>query len=221
MRNHYINLLEPEECHYLSVAESNPAYKLIPVLLVVAVLAGVFTKYQSLQETIAKGADLKARWTEIEEQVEEAKVRAERHGRLERGLQTLQGWTGSRYNWPDMLSYIAKQIPDPKEKVQFTRLYFDEKMVGIRDKSPTGGPVYRGARPRREVSLELRGMIRFEQPELFLGRFQGRLLNGEDAPVNILAVNLDNYKQLPAKEDELTDTAFTFTIELEPRVLAP
>lgn len=220
--NHYINLLEPSECVYPgSAAQAAPALKLGGALAAAALLGGLVLYWQSLQSTIGEGERLQATWTRIEEDVKLATARAEKLKRLEQGVQTLEGWSASRYDWPAFLTYVARRTPPPGENIQFTRLAFDEIMVGLRRQKPAKTaasfhPV------RRSVDVVLRGLVASDQPEVFLARFQERLLNGPDQPVGVLAVNLDDYFQLRDPEGTLSNrTRFTFTVRLEERELKP
>ena len=80
--SHSINLLEPNEIHYLSAAESNPLYKLGAVAVVVIILGLVALHYVSLQETIQEGENLSTRWAEIEDKVTEAEALTEKVSRI-------------------------------------------------------------------------------------------------------------------------------------------
>lgn len=218
--NHSINLLEPGEIRYLSAAESNPLYKWAGAGVGVALIAAFGLYYVSLKETVRKGELLSVRWAEIENDVKAAEALNEQRFRLEKGLQTLQGWTESRVQWDEMLSYLVDQVPGSLEDVQFTRLQWDETMEGLRQQFPGTEPA--DFHPlKRVIDINLRGIIRSTRPERQLTQFQRNLLNG-DSPVRIEEVALDRYTQLRTEEGDITDrTTFSFTLRLAPRELLP
>jgi hypothetical protein len=218
--SHSINLLEPNEIHYLSAAESNPLYKLGAVAVVVIILGLVALHYVSLQETIQEGENLSTRWAEIEDKVTEAEALTEKVSRIEEGLQTLQGWSASKVNWDEVMSYLAEEVPGAKEDMQFTRLEVSEKMVGLRNQFP--GSKAADVHPlKREITIQLRGILRSSRPERLLTRFQRNLINGRP-PVEFEEVALDRYTQLRQEDGSITDrTTFAFTIRLIPREVTP
>jgi Tfp pilus assembly protein PilN len=218
--SHIINLLDPNEVHYLSAAESNPLYK-IGAAGAVAVLLGLVTLYYfSLQETITTAEQLKARWAEIEQQVIDAEDMNNRKIRVEQGLQTLQGWEASRVNWDRMMTYLTDQVPGSLENIQFTRLQVSETMEGLRNTVP--GSEAADIYPlERLITLRLRGIIRSTRPERLLTQFQRNLTNGP-APADFEEVALERYTQLRNEAGEITDlTTFAFTLRFTPRELVP
>lgn len=218
--NHPINLLEPREIRYLSAAESNPLYKIGAVGVVVIIIALVALHYFSLQNTIKKGEQLTARWGEIETKVEDAKRLIEKKQRLEQALQTLKGWRESRINLEILMSYLVEQMPDNFENTQFTLLDINEVMRGLRNQQP--GEEAKDFHPlKREIRINLKGVVRSEGPARMLSRFQRNLLNG-DAPVDFAEIALDRYTQLRDENGNITDlTTFSFTIALSPLEVMP
>lgn len=212
--NHYINLLEPTEIHYLSAAETNPLYKLGGALVLVLILAGFGFYYLSLSSAAKAGEDLKTRWAAMEKEVEAATELNQQKVRLEKGVQTLEGWSASRHEWADILQYVVDQTPESLETIQLTRVHFDEQMRGLRNQNPGDKPV--NFHPvSREVTLSLRGVIRSDRPERYLGQYQRNLLTGNMEKSSVSSVNLNNYEFLPK------DTGFSFSVSLAPRELLP
>ncbi|MDA3872940.1 MAG: hypothetical protein PF795_03150 [Kiritimatiellae bacterium] len=212
--NHYINLLEPTEIHYLSAAETNPLYKLGAALGFVIILAGFGFYYVSLTSEAKAGEDLKTRWEAMEKDVQAATQLNQQKERLGKGVETLEGWSGSRHRWADILQYVVDQPPESLETIQFTRVAFDERMQGIRDQIPGSKSV--DFHPvSRQVQLSLRGLIRSDRPERYLAQYQRNLLKGNLEGSSVTAVNLDEYVFLTE------DTGFSFTVQLAPRELAP
>ncbi len=116
--------------------------------------------------------------------------------RLEKGVQTLEGWSGSRHEWADILQYVVDQTPESLETIQFTRVHFDEQMRRLRNQNPGDKPV--NFHPvSREVTLSLRGVIRSDRPERYLGQYQRNLLTGnmEKSSVSFSELNKEQ-KQL-------------------------
>lgn len=220
MSNHSINLLEPDEIHYLSAAESNPLYKLGAVATVVVILGLVALRYFSFQETIREGENLSSRWAEIEAKVTDAESLTAKVSRIEKAQQTLQGWQTSRVSWDEVLSYLADEVPGAREDLQFTRLEVSEKMEGLRNQYP--GTKATDFHPlKRVITLHLRGILRSSRPERLLTRFQRNLINGHP-PVEFEEVALDRYTQLRQEDGSITDrTTFAFTIRLAPREVMP
>jgi Tfp pilus assembly protein PilN len=213
--NHYINLLESSEIHYLSAAETNPLYKLAVAGTVVLILAGFGSYFMSLKSTIREGEALKSRWTEIEKDVEVATELNQQKLRLEKAVQTLEGWSSSRHEWTGILQYLVDQTPETLETIQFTRVFFDEQMRGLRNQVPGSNPV--DFHPiSRVVELSLRGIIRSDRPERYFANYQRNLLSGNMEPSSVLSVNLDTFVPLPPDE-----TGFSFTLHLAPRELLP
>lgn len=218
--SHSINLLEPDEIHYLSAAASNPLYKWAGIGAVVVVAALCALYVVSLRSTVAKGEQLAQRWEEIETDVTAAgKLNEEKH-RLEQGLQTLQGWSASRNEWDRLMEYLVDQVPGSLEDIQFTRLEWSEEMEGLRKQFP--GEEKGDFHPlRRVIDLNLRGIIRSNRPERLLTQFQRSLLSG-NSPVPIEQVALDRYSQQRDEQGNITDrTSFSFTIRLADRELMP
>lgn len=213
--NHYINLLEPTEIHYLSAAETNPLYKLGAALVVVVILAGFGFYYFSLSSAAKAGEELKSRWEAMEKEVKAATELNQKKLRLEKGVQTLEGWSGSRHEWADILQGVVDETPESLETIQFTRVQFDERMIGIRNQIP-GSKAVDFHPVRRQVDLSLRGIIRTGRPERYLAQYQRNLLNKNIKESIISSVNLDEYVFLSGE-----DTGFAFTIKLAPRELVP
>jgi len=219
--NHYINLLEPSEVTYLSSATTNPLYKIAAVAVGV-ILLGIFgLRYQSLRSTIQEGERIGKTWTAIEKDVEKASELNFEMVRLDKGRQTLEGWSPSRHDWTEVMEYIINQAPGSLDDIQFTRFFFDEKMEGLRNQRPGQDDV--NFHPlKRTITITLRGIIQTKRPERMLTQFQRNLLTGETQPSTIDSVILDNYAPISNKDDSLSDlTEFTFFIKLQDREVVP
>jgi len=218
--NHSINLLEPDEIRYLSAAESNPLYKMVGAGVLVAVFAGVALYYFSLKATISNAEDLSNRWNAIEADVESAKLLSDKRQRLEKGLQTLNGWKASRVNYNELMTFVVNQIPVSLETIQISRLEVSETMQGLRKQTPSSKKA--NFHPlKRSIRLSLRGTVQSTSPERLLSQFQ-RNLTGAEAPVEFESVQLDRYTQLRDENGDITDrTTFAFSIRLVPQEVMP
>jgi len=218
--NHSINLLEPDEIRYLSAAESNPLYKMVGAGVLVAVFAGVALYYFSLKATISNAEDLSNRWNAIEADVESAKLLSDKRQRLEKGLQTLNGWKASRVNYNELMTFVVSQIPVSLETIQISRLEVSETMQGLRKQTPSSKKA--NFHPlKRSIRLSLRGTVQSTSPERLLSQFQ-RNLTGAEAPVEFESVQLDRYTQLRDENGDITDrTTFAFSIRLVPQEVMP
>jgi len=219
--NHYINLLEDSEKHYLSAAQTNPLYKLGAVAALVVILAAAGAYYYSLTSTASMGEELRTRWREMEGDVEAATERNNTLRRLQRSADTLRGWSDSRFVWDELLTDLVNLLPVPLTDVQFTQLAFDERMEGVRNRVPGNEPVDYYPLKRR-VELSLRGRIRSGRPERVLGEFQRNLLTANSGVLSVFSVNLDNYVQVRDEDGRATDLSeFVFTLVLEPSPVEP
>jgi Tfp pilus assembly protein PilN len=218
--SHSINLLQPGEIRYLSAAASNPLYKYAGIGLGVVILASAAFYFLSLRETAAKGERLQSRWEEIEEDVARVEDLNASRLRLEKAVQTLQGWESSRVPWDEVMEYLVDSAPGSLEDIQFTRLQWNETMEGLQKQSPSDKKA--DFHPlKRVIDINLRGILRSNRPERLLTQFRRNLLEGR-APVEIEEVALDRYTQLRDEEGNVTDrTTFSFTIRLVPRELMP
>ena len=221
---HYINLLEPAECHYLGSAEQNPLYKLGGVALVVAFLAWNVFNYQAMRATIRESAEV-TRWLEEnEEAVSGAKDRIARQLRMDKARISLNGWRTSRYDYPAMFSAMARGIPEPADQMQFTLLYFNERMIGMSTPRENPGEGQSEFFPlERRVSIELKGRVANERPDLTLDAYKARLGGlGADLPFRNITMRLEERVALDnTVEESDTITPFSAEFELNPRELRP
>lgn len=219
--NHYINLLEPSEIHYLSSASTNPLYKWGAGAAVVLLLLFFGNNYLSLRKIIKEGERVESTWKNIEEDVEGATVLNEKMNRLDEGLQTLKGWSNSRHQWPEIIDYIVDQAPVPLEDLQFTRFSFDEKMVGLRNQRP-GANQQKVFPLKRNITITLRGILRSSAPGRILPQYTNNIQMGENQPSVISLANLETYSALRDSEGERLElTEFTFFIKLKDREVTP
>jgi len=137
--NHYINLLESSEIKYHAPAAVPPVFKIGALAALLLILAVMGMRFNSLRATAAEGERIDSTWKNIEEDVEAAKALNKKSLRLGRALDTLEGWPTSQHDWPEILDYLVEQSPVNAEDIQFTRIFFDEKMDGLRDLAPGGG----------------------------------------------------------------------------------
>lgn len=219
--NHYINLLEPSEIHYLSSASTNPLYKIGPAVAAVLLLLFFGNNYLNLKKTIQEGQEIEATWNNIKEDVNKATQLNDKKDRFEEGLKTLKGWSSSRHQWPEVMDYIVEQSPVPPEDLQLTRLSFDEKMIGLRDQRP--GPKKTKTFPlKRSVTITMRGILRSPAAGRVLPQYINKIQSGEDQPSKIAVANLGAYSTIRNEEEEGLEVAeFTFSIKLEDRELIP
>ncbi|WFB36915.1 hypothetical protein P3T73_03955 [Kiritimatiellota bacterium B12222] len=217
--NHYINLLEPTEVHYHNAAANNPLYKIGGIVVAVLVVAFFGLKYKGLQDTIKEGNRIESTWKKIEADVEAAKVRSSQNQRFEEARKTLEGWSASNIQWPKVMDFLVYEVPVSLQDIQFTHLYFDEEMVGLRNQKEGDKKVY----PlKRKVNLVLRGIIQSARAEKMLIEYQKNLTSSEKAPVEISVVKFDNYQALRDENGERIDQAsFDFLIELKEREVLP
>ncbi|MGA0332664.1 MAG: hypothetical protein ACO3NW_01760 [Kiritimatiellia bacterium] len=219
--NHYINLLENSEITYHSPASVPPALKLVGLGAVILVLGMMGMRFQSLRAKAAEGDRIKSTWDRIEKDVEAAKALNTKSIRLQRGLDTLQGWSHSGHPWPEILDFLVEQSPVEPENIQFTRFFFDEKMDGLRDQTPGGGdgkyfPV------KRQVTITLRGILRSERPQRILPEYRRNLAEAKNPPSPIEDVGLDNpVIMLDAEGQPSGLTGFTYSIRLKDREVKP
>jgi len=220
MNRHSINLLEPSEVHYLSAAASNPLYKWAAMAAAGLVALLLVLYFLSLKDTVARGEELERRWAEIKDDVEVAAALDGKWDRLERGRDTLRGWSATRVDLDQTLAYLVGQTPTDLEDIQFTRLQWTEDMQGLRQQVP--GDKAADFHPlQRVIRIQLRGELRSTRPERMLTRFQRNLLSGEP-PQAIDTVTLDTYIQQRDEAGEVTDrTLFAFTIRLAPLEVMP
>jgi hypothetical protein len=218
--NHYINLLEPSEVTYLSSATTNPLYKLAAVGVGVVILGMFGLSYQSLRSTIQEGERIESTWSAIEEDVAKASELNLEMMRLDKGRQTLEGWSPSRHDWTEVMDYIINQAPGSLDDIQFTRFSFDEQMTGLRQQRP--GPTANFHPLKRTITITIRGIIQTKGPVRMLTQFQRNLLTGETQPSPIDSVILDKYVPLPSRDDSPRDlTEFTFFVKLQDREVVP
>jgi hypothetical protein len=134
--NHYINLLEESEKRYFSAAENSPLLKIGAGAAVALALGMVYLLISAMTATIREADQLTRRWADIKDEVSAARERATALRRIEDSHATLQGWSPSRHNWADALLRIQNDLPEPRERFQFTRLHLEENIVGLRRHRP-------------------------------------------------------------------------------------
>lgn len=219
--NHYINLLEPSEIQYQNSASIPPVFKLVAVGGLVLVLGILGMRYSKLRATAAEGERLESTWNRIEKEVEAAKALNAKKIRLDRALTTLRGWPVSRHDWPENLDFLVDQAPISVQDLQFTSVFFDEQMLGMRNQVP-GTSDSKNFPLKRQVTLTLRGKIRSDRPQRILPEYRRNLAEGGPQPSAIADVGLDNPVILMDAEGNPTGIAeFTFRIELEDREVKP
>ncbi len=215
--NHYINLLEDNECVYFSSVAAKPVYKLLGAVLAVGLVVGGGGYFFSLRRVIEEGTALEKRWKEMEKPLAEANQRAAALEMLERETKALQGWNKSRVPWPEFLRFVVSKAPEPRENLQLTRLDFDEEIEGLRRHNPDSGAK---AYPlRRRVVVKLRGRLLSEQPEADLGKFRRRLLEGGEGLPTIERIDL-RPQRLPDLDGRML-TGFEMDLSLEAMELKP
>lgn len=219
--NHYINLLETSEIKYVHTVQAKPAYKLAGGAALLLALLWFGLRFRDLKVTAAEGARIESTWKRIEKDVEAAKRLNEQKVRLGKARVTLEGWSASQHDWPAVMDYIFNQTPGQLSDVQFTRLAFDENMKGMRDQVPGANPA--NFHPlKRQIAIQLRGVIQSDRPERMLTQFQRNIQNAEGQPSPVAEVSLDNY--LPMRDengDLINRTQFIFTIDLKDREVKP
>jgi hypothetical protein len=223
--NHYINLLEPSECHYLSSAESNPLYKLGAVGILVAILGSVFLKYQGYQATIQEGEAISSWLAENEASVAEAKSRLAIRSTLQNTRNTIETWGSTRYNFPAFLNYLVEEIPQPADHFQFTNLQMSEDIIGL-TKPRDGKTAYYPL--ERNVKISLLGRIKSERPEIVLDQYRTNL-NRKSKDVNLDAITMRLKQGLATpqrgnniqKPEDASITTFSAGFVFESRELAP
>jgi len=223
--NHYINLLEPSECHYLNSAESNPLYKIGGVALVAGFLAFNLFNYQKLKATVREGQEIEQWLEENEEAVEEARERIALQLRIEQANKTLSGWETSRFNYPDIFTAMALSIPPPADQMEFTLLYFNENLIGM--SSPRENPEGNQTEfypLERQINVELRGRVAGGRPDLKLDAYRNRVnqLSEDQMPLQNLTMRLGNSMEIQGDEEKtLTVTPFSAEITLIPNEVLP
>jgi hypothetical protein len=221
--NHYINMLEPSECVYISSAEANPVYKLAAVAVAVALIGFGVLNYQGLQSTIEEGASLESWLKTNSEQVEEAAERFADHQRLKRAQTTLTGWRDTRYAYSPLLAHIGSRVPDPVDQTQFTSLSFNEEIIGLRilREQPASGQT-RTYPLERQVRLRLTGLVRDTRPSLKLDQYKALLELGEDRPpIEDITMRLQPVRVRPGEDSGIPEgaTPFSAQFSLENRTM--
>jgi hypothetical protein len=218
--SHYINLLEEAECRYFSAAESSVALKAGAGAGVLLVLVLVVLSVRSLGASIEEADRMSRRWKEIEPLVEEARVRNGQLQRMERAHGTLMGWSATRLDWAGVLGRIQEDLPGPAERFQFTRLYFDEEIQGLRNVRAGDPPRHPLVRTGR---IEIRGLVAGFRTEAAYEQYELRLIaNRGGQPSPFAWARLDNSSlQEEFSTPERPVSLFNFTLNLTPRELAP
>lgn len=223
--NHYINLLEPGECHYLPATESNPLYKLGAMALVAVLVGWAYFSYQGLTSTIREGEKVEAWLQKNAEDVEEAKERSDLARRIGNARETLEGWSASRYDYPVLFDALVRAIPPPAERMQFTQLFFNETLVGLSEprENPEGNdtafhPV------ERVVRIELQGLLGGGRPDLMLDDYRSNLVGERDGlPLEGVSMRLEQRggRRSPEGEEVEEVTPFSAEVDLTPREMRP
>lgn len=219
--NHYINLLEETERHYFSAAESSPLLKVGAGAVALAAVGGVYLMFQSMTVTIREAERLSSRWEQIEKDVEAAKERVAMVRRVEESQAALAGWSGSRYPWHEVLGRIQAELPAPQERFQFTRLYAEEEIEGLRGHRP--GVDERVHPWRRTALVELRGLISGLGVERAYARMEQDMVR-PDAEGNRMfeRARLENsvlQTEVTARDEAIYQ--FNFSMVLTPREVKP
>ncbi len=222
--SHYINLLEEDERHFHSAAKNSRLLKGGLIALGVALLLGIHLAVKDYRDTMKQAATLTKTWQTMEGEVAKAKTRLDQLTRLEREEKTLSGWSASRRDWRDLLTFLQRRMPAPAEQFQFRRLLVDENMVGLRTLNPgVDGYTY----PlRREARMELKGYVQGERVEPVIADYEARLRDAEDGKSPIRSVRLDNIANLgpaigAAVAAPPNTKEFDFTLDLHSRPLTP
>ena len=218
--SHYINLLEENECLRVTTLEVGPLYKIGAAVLILAVAFGVFGYFTSLQADIRKGEALAARWKEIEKTSQEAEARNRMFTVLQKDVETLKGWSSSRHARHSFLEFLAAQVPEPTSNIQFTRLYFDETMLGLRQSNPDRDE--RVHPLRREITMDLQGRILSDRPEIMLDQYRQRLMTSQEGLPTLQSVQLrGDMQRISSDTDAAKVTEFNFILLFQPRELKP
>lgn len=219
--NHYINLLEPAERQYVRSAEINPLWKLGGAALLVALLGWGYLNYQGLRSTVQEGGEVREWLAANSEAVEAATARIAASARVEKARTTLAGWKASRYDFPSIFTVMAREIPDPADRTQFTSLSFDEEIIGLTQSRSNPGPGETKYYPLvRKTVIQLEGRIQSDQPEQVLERYRSNLATlGEDLPVRNIFLRLEE-EIAPMEEANVEQrkkiTSFSAEFELTP-----
>lgn len=219
--NHYINLLEDSEKHFFSAVESSPLVKVGGAVGAALILGGVYLMIHSMSGTIREADTLTRRWAEIKDDVAAARDRASALRRIEDSHATLLGWSPSRYNWAETLQRIQEDLPEPRERFQFTRLHLEETLTGLRQHRPgIDEPVHPWIRKARG---ELRGFITGFGAESAYAQIERSLLHTQnDTPALFSSVLLENSTlQTGAPGEDSSLFLFNFSLTLTPRPVLP
>ncbi len=215
---HVINLLQPEECTYLSVAQTSPLVKIGAVAAVAVLVAGVGMYILSAQTKTAEGERIIERWEEIEDKVAVAKGRREKLQRTTESLETLQGWSEQRLQLPELLEELYSSIPEPREKAQFMRLHL-ETSYGDLQLNPEQRPYSHPAKSK--TTIHLRGVVESQRPEAVLATYRDNLGNSNFGEF-MEEVQLQDIRRLRGEDSLLTgQTLFNYLIELKPKEMTP
>ncbi|MCC5844492.1 MAG: hypothetical protein JJU05_09595 [Verrucomicrobia bacterium] len=219
--NHYINLLEESEKRFFSAAETSPLLKIGAVAGVALALGLVYFMVSSMTSTIREADQLTRRWDQIKDDVSAARERATALRRIEDSHNTLLGWSPSRHNWADALQRIQDELPEPRTRFQFTRLHFDEEIVGLRRHRPGVDDL---AHPwTREARGELRGLITGFGAESAYAEIERNLVRAENGtpPLFSSALLENSTLQAGTANREAPLFLFNFSMNLSPRRIVP
>lgn len=222
--NHYINLLDPGECHYLPASESNPLYKLGAVAILVALMGWGYFSYQGLTSAIREGERVESWLAKNEEAVTETRERIRLGQRMEEARKTLAGWKSSRYDYPAIFAALAEAIPHPADRVQFTSLSFNESLIGLSQPRRSPGRGKTAHYPvERNVRIELKGVIGHERPDQVLERYRGRIeAAGDRLPFDAVSMRLDQGGRRRGSEEVVENiTPFSAEFDLKPMEMSP
>jgi hypothetical protein len=221
--NHYINLLEPSECHYVSSTEKAPLIKAGAALVAVSLIAWMFFTYRGLQSTIQEGEVISDWFKKNEEKVADAEKRLTIQSRISKARRSLEGWGQSRYDFPELLTAMAQAIPAPQDQIQFTMLYFNEELLGAAVERLRPGSGETAFYPmERQINLELRGRVRSERPDLMLDDFRARLADLQGSlPLKQITLRLEDRMTLKSEDGEMEVTPFAAELVLKPRKVLP
>jgi len=225
--NHYINMLDPSECVFISSAEANPIFKLGAMMLAFLLVGYGILTFQGYQGVISDGEKLDKWLKSNEESVTEAGDRFATHQRIERAGQTLKAWQETRHDYATLLDFIGRRIPDPIDQTQFVSMSFNEDMVGMRTRREDPASGQTEFYPlERTVSLRLNGLIKNDRPDLMLDQYKALLQMGEDGPPianTIMSLQRLRRGAFRGRPEGMPEGITPFSAEfiLEPRELKP